>query len=238
MYLVIGTVAAYFTPAFFVAFWAMGESFIHMPQIMWPFLIGTLAGIIFDHFVLRNHETFETFEHELTHALVALLFFRSIKDFTVTRRGGQVWHSSGFGGEFGDTIIGLAPYFLPTFTLISAFIRPFLGRSAFPWFDVWIGLTFGYHLWSTVLEIRENWSYRTFVDVSGRTTHTDIGERGLLFSTIMIACLGLATHGITLALMTGGYRGIRGWWGHFGQGLKGVTIFLLQLLDTIIRKVS
>jgi hypothetical protein len=237
MSLVIGTLAAYLTPAFLTAFWAMGKVFVNVPQILWPFLLGSFIGIVFEHFVLREHGTFETFEHEMTHALVALLFFRDIKDFTVTRRGGQVWHSSGFGGEFGDTIIGLAPYFLPTFTLISTLVRPFLGRSAFPLFDIWIGLTFGYHLWSTFLEIRVNWSYRTFTDVRGKISHTDIGRQGLLFSAIMIACLGLAVHGIILALITGGFGGIRGWWAYFEQGLKQVTYFLVHVVDSFAKSI-
>jgi hypothetical protein len=103
---------------------------------------------------------------------------------------------------------------------------------------MWIGLTFGYHLWSSFLEFRENWSYRTFTDVRGRISYTDIGRQGLLFSAIMIACLGLAAYGLALALMTGGYRGIRDWWWDFGRGLRQVTIFLIQSLDTIIKKIS
>ena len=238
MYLVIGTVSAFFIPAFFTAFIGQGTILIRTPRILWPFAIGTLLGIAIDHFILRHHETIETFEHEFTHAFVAVLFLRRVDNFIVTSRGGQVWHSGGIGGEFGDDMIGLAPYFLPTFTLLSSLIRPFLGQGAFPWFDIWIGLTFGYHMWSTFDELARNWSYRTFQSVDGRTTHSDIGRRGLFYSTIVIACFGLATHGFTLALMTKGYPGVRIWGRQVGQGLKAFTIFLLELIDTIIKKVS
>ena len=42
------------------------------------FLLGFFAGVIGDQYILRRIKGFHTFEHELAHAIAALLFFRKI----------------------------------------------------------------------------------------------------------------------------------------------------------------
>jgi hypothetical protein len=141
------------------------------------------AGFILFEIIFKRLWGFSTFEHELSHALVALLFFRRIKKFKVTRfDGGYVEYTNGFGGEAGNHFIALGPYFLPTFTLLSVLVRPFFPIAWFPWFDVWIGITFSYQTMNNIEELRRNWTRERFRLAGGvQLTNTDIGTRRLYF---------------------------------------------------------
>jgi len=127
----------------------------------------------------------------------------------------------------GDDFIGLAPYFLPTFTFPSVILRPIVPLWGFPWFDLWIGFTFGYHLWSTLREIRLNWSGTSFqLAGSGEWTKTDIAQRGFIYSGLFILTFGVAIHALLLAVLEMGYRGIPVCWEQFWITTKTVTISL------------
>ena len=198
-----------------VAFLAFGGDLIGAGAIVVPFAAGVLMGIFVDQVILRRVPAIETFEHELTHALCAMLFLRRLESFVVRRDGGgAVRHRGTFGGVFGDDFIGLAPYFLPTLTLAAILVRPLLGPRWFPWFDVGIGGTFGYHLWTTVRETRGNWTGRIFPDaISGQPARSDIAERGFVYSFIFIVVFGLAVTGLLAAVLVHGYPGIGAWAG-------------------------
>jgi hypothetical protein len=210
-------------PGVTLAFIRHGGSFLTTGTIAVPFAAGLLLGIFVDQVILRRAPAIETFEHELTHALCAIVFMRRIVRFVVRRDGaGAVQHQGRFGGTLGDDVIGLAPYFLPTFTIVMTLVRPLLGPRWFPGFDVGIGGTFGFHLWTTVRETRENWTGRAFPDaVSGRVTQTDIAERGFVYSFLFIAAFGLAIAGLLAAILSQGYAGIPAWahsvWGTTSQ---------------------
>jgi hypothetical protein len=199
--------------------------------ILWSCLSGTCLGILADEFILRRIAGFETFEHEFTHAVAALMFFRRIHRFVVTRNGGGlVSHSGGLGGEIGDEFIGLAPYVLPTFTFLSALVRPFVPHEWFPWFDVWIGFTFGYHFWSTAREVRLNWTAEPFPSAgTGEWTLSDIGRRGFLYSVVFIVTTGLAIHGLLLAIILRGFQGAVSWSGD----VWSVTTQCVNLIVTL-----
>ena len=212
--LFVGLVLAAFLPGVAVAFWKVSVRLVHTDSVFLPFLLGTAAGLVIARVIGRLFPTLEVFEHELTHALVALLLFRPVTGFSARRTGGYVSHGGGPGGGPGDDLIGLAPYLLPTFTILSALARPLLGQGCFPWFDGWIGLTFGYHTLSTLRETRANWAWNLF----GRGNDeelgvTDIARRGVLYSTLFIATTTLAVHGIAAAVVLNGYRGVPAW-GH------------------------
>lgn len=121
-------------------------------------------------------------------------------------------HSGGFGGELGDHFISLGPYFLPTFTLISILLRPFLPITWFPWFDVWIGITFSYQTMNNLDEIRRNWSKEWFKSVgSGVYIETDIGHEGYIFSFIMIITLKLFLISMLMFIMVKDYSILIEW---------------------------
>lgn len=161
--------------------------------------MGVILGLLVYRYLISRWPAIATFEHELTHALVALLFFRKVTGFVVRREGtGYVRYTDGFGGSVAGHLIGLAPYFLPTFTLILVLVRP-LAIDHLPtfWYDLAIGVSFGYQAYST-------WD-------ESELSQSDIDKRGAVFSVILIAALTLVTHGLVCHMLALGYGGIGVW---------------------------
>ena len=221
---IVGTVMLVLLPGVAAAFVTIIVAFSHVPSLLVPIGAGTVLGILLDQFVIRKFPVVETFEHEFTHAVVALLFFRRITGFTVRRIGGTVAHRGRFGGVFGSDCIGLAPYILPTFTLFSVLARPYVPAGGFPWYDVWIGTTFGYHLWSMLEETRVAWTKQAFPSADGsERTQSDIGRRGYIYSGIFIATGVLLVHGLLVAVLLGGMPGVAAW----GRESWNVTVLVV-----------
>jgi len=191
-----------------------GWLFLVKTPFLWHWiLLGFAIGTILYFLVLRYARKWKTFEHEFTHAFVALLFFRRIDRFVVTgSEGGYVQHSAGFGGEFGDHLIGLAPYFLPTFSFIFALIYPFTPLKWLSWLLLLIGLTLAYHTFSTINETIQNWNKETFRQArTGKWVLSDIGRRGYIFSGLIIFVFTLLTHSIIFWLIKYGYHSLSLW---------------------------
>jgi hypothetical protein len=212
MRFLIGTLLCVLLPGVTAAFTLHVVFLAHAPTVLIPIAAGTFLGILLDHFVLHRMPVVETFEHELTHAVVALMFFRRVTGFVVKRSGGTVTYQGSFGGQFGTDFIGLAPYIFPLFTALSVIGRLFVPPAWFPWYDGWIGVTYGYHVWSSIEEVRESWTKRSFVSAgTGKVTQTDIARRGYIYSAIFIAAFTIALHGLLIALLLKGFHGLGGW---------------------------
>ena len=84
-------------------------------------------------------------------------------------------------------------------------------RQQLAWWAALVGLTFGYHLWSTLHELRHNWSSEIFTAADGSAMHTDIGRRGFVYSTIYIVTVTLGLHGLLLGIFLHGYPGAVAW---------------------------
>lgn len=197
MYLILGLLALFFLPGSAVAFW-QGVKFIAADPVRLKYLlIGTGAGTVIYLLLLRRWQYLLTFEHELTHAIMALMFFRRIEKFVVTRYdGGVVYHSGGFGGEFGNVVIQMAPYFFPTFTIIALLFQPLIPPAFVPWYIGLIGFTIVFHILSTIREIISNWTSDSFTEAnSSSTRQTDIASAGFVFSLIFIPATTLFIYG-------------------------------------------
>jgi hypothetical protein len=102
---------------------------------------GFVLYLILYIFFLHNRIAFlEVFEHELGHALVAVLFFRKIDFFFASSNLGLVNCPEG-----GNLPIVLAPYFLPVFTLPLLIIKPFVNATVYQTVDFFLGLTLAFH---------------------------------------------------------------------------------------------
>ena len=160
-----------------------------MGNLIHPFWLG--MGIYLGLFFiwLRKHGGFwETFEHELTHALFALLFFQRIEGFKATAGGGgQVQHSGRWGGNF---VIALAPYFFPTVTVVPLGLLFLVPPSVQPYVVGAVGFTLMYHILSTLREAHPRQS--------------DLTRHGLFFSYTMIVLLNLICIGLVLTLTFSG----------------------------------
>ena len=75
---IVGTVMLVLLPGVAAAFVTAMVAFSHAPSLLVPIGAGAVLGILLDHVILRKFPVVETFEHEFTHAIVALLFFRRI----------------------------------------------------------------------------------------------------------------------------------------------------------------
>jgi hypothetical protein len=200
-------------PGLMVAF---GEGMLLLasrPNIWQPLLIGFIIGLALYQLLFKRIWGFSTFEHELTHALVALFFFRRITKFVVTRHnGGYVENLQGFGGKTGNYLIALGPYFLPTFTLISVMVRPFLPAAWLPLYDVWIGITLSYQTMSNIEEMKGNWTGKLFRPAGGGAlAKTDIGKEGFIFSFIIILTLKLLFLSMLMFIVSNGYSAMPEW---------------------------
>jgi len=209
MRFLLGLLALFIIPGSALASWEALLVITRDMDLWIPLLCGVGAGIPLYFTVIKRIPVISTFEHELTHALVALLFFRRIHKFIVTsKRGGQVQYSGNFGGEFGNLLIGLAPYYLPTFTLIAVLLRPVLAAEWFPWFDGFIGATLAFHFCSTPEETKQAWTKKSFASAGDKQkTKTDIGNAGYIFAFLVIAGFGIFLIGLALQLIGSGYGG-------------------------------
>lgn len=210
MRLIILALCVFILPGSIFSFFKVAMLIFTQHSLVLTLISGIFLGALFYKFILSRSNAFTTFEHELTHALVAMLFFRKITQFISTRRsGGYVRYSSGFGGEFAEHLIGLAPYFLPTFTVMLVLARPLLPPYAFPYFDLSIGFTFAYHSISSIFELKHNWTKTPFLRAeSTEWTMSDIGSRGYVFSGIAIFTLGTLLHSYLLFVIMYKYPGI------------------------------
>lgn len=210
MYKII-LIAVYFLllPGLFSNFIHLLQNFIHSNAIFKPFLIGSGIGIPVYYLLIKNIKGFGTFEHELTHAVTALCFGGKVTQFISTKdRGGFVKYEGVKLGQFGLDIVSFAPYVLPTFTFFSVLIYPILPNNYQYYLIIWLGLTFIYHTISTSGEIVRNFTYKPFRSASGKMTRSDLGKRGLFYSTVSIITLTLIFHLIILVILIDNYHGL------------------------------
>lgn len=173
------------------------------PNVWQPLVIGFVAGTVLWCASWSRIAGLTTLEHELTRALVALMFFRRVVDIRVARdQGGHVQHEGGFGGLFGNEMIGLAPYFLPTFAVLPALLLPLAPDRWVPWVIGLVGAMLAYQVFSTAGEMRPD--------------QTDIRSRGMVYIVVLVASLSAGLHGILWHMLAGGYVGcldtIKGAW--------------------------
>jgi hypothetical protein len=127
---------------------------------------GFLCYVLLYLLVLRSGKAFaQLFEHELGHLFLAKLFWRRILRFSVdAERGkGEVAYEPG-----SNSLITLAPYYFPVFTIPLLMAKPVLYPRFDRAFDFLIGLTLAFHYVGLLREFR--------------LRQDDIKRVGLLFS--------------------------------------------------------
>lgn len=108
------------------------------------YFAGGVAGMAAIRIGMRIHRgVAETFEHELTHILFALLTFHPVSGMSINDYGGG---NMTFRGK-GNWLIALAPYFFPLASAAMMFLTVAYGRvtGLLPdWLLIGLGLAFGY----------------------------------------------------------------------------------------------
>ena len=164
---------------------------------------GGLAFLIFWLlFKKRFMYAFAVFEHELTHILIAKVFFLKTLHFEVSPRKhieGRVVVGVEGRGLFTQIIsvfFSLAPYYLPTLMLLVFAVYLFVGARLHPLFLFLIGFTAMYHLLTTFLEFGFH--------------QADIQRHGEYFSTVLILLGNIIFFGIALVVVIYGFREVPG----------------------------
>jgi hypothetical protein len=151
------------------------------------FMIGFLGYIPLWFIIFRKKYFFSTFEHELTHLLVGLIFFKKPAFFTATDGEGGV--TGMYGNNF---IITLAPYFLPTFTYLLLPLYLVIDHRFYQYYFLVLGLITSYHVFSTWQEFGFH--------------QTDITKSGKVFSCIFLAFANIFVYGILISFVIGGFK--------------------------------
>lgn len=161
-------------------------------------MIGLLCGFaayaLFMFFLIspkirHNLNWFMHFTHELTHTLVALLFFRRIEEFLVSRRDCHVKYQK---SRIGYVPITLSPYCIPIYTFMLFPFRYFGAPQYMFVFDVMIAFTYAFHI-------------HTFIKYT-RYTQSDIEGCGLIRSTAFISFVHCAVLALILSMPKGGMK--------------------------------
>lgn len=156
----------------------------HLPLFEMVFY-GMVAYLFLYFLFLRRIDSrfWQTFDHEFTHIIFALIFFKKIANFTVSAdNGGSVRH---YGNS--NFIIALAPYFVPTFALLLFVLRFIAHKNAIPYFNFSIGFLLMYDFVALIEEA--HWD------------QPDLKRHGLLFSYSAIGMFYLAITGYILTFL-------------------------------------
>ena len=176
-----------------------------------PFAAGLVPGAIVAQATLRWLPQACVLEHELTHASVGLFFGYIPTGIKISRKSGLCTHRIlvPWLVPISRPIVTLAPYFLPTITAVMAALRPAIGSSVQPWYDLGIGASLSYHAVTTMKEIRDNGAIRE-ASITDRRFGllTDFHQAGPVFSWLFVLVATIVTHSLILAVIARGYSGV------------------------------
>lgn len=149
-------------------------------------VLGFAAGSAFWMVFAKHLTVWHILEHEITHSLVGLLFFRPIRSLAADQTGGVVT----FSGQPINFVIVLAPYFLPTTSMLwlagyAVFKPEFLTT-----YLAVLGFCTGYHVTSNFQEFH--------------LKQPDIQQSGVLFSVAFCLAASLMFLGFIFAVAAAG----------------------------------
>jgi hypothetical protein len=159
------------------------------PRPVWPLLAGLgLYGLVWWRFLRRPvfGSFVSTLEHELTHAIFALVTLHKVTGLRATWwRGGHV----SFQGT-GNWLITIAPYFFPTICLFILTASLFLPAAILSPVGALLGAAIGYHITSTYRETHAGQS--------------DLKKVGWLFCLLFLSTANIISYGVLLSFCYGG----------------------------------
>lgn len=116
---------------------------VDFQPVQW-FLYGVLSYVLIYQLIRGDNITFvETFEHELGHAVLNLVWFRRFDEFLVNpKKKSHVTTRGVFNIGF---LTSLAPYYLPVFSIPLLIVKPFLSASIRHVIDFLMGFNLAFH---------------------------------------------------------------------------------------------
>lgn len=182
-------------------------------------VVGFAAYLIYMLFLIiprvrHNLNWFMKFTHELTHTLVAIVFFGKIREFVVKDRECYVSYLSGPIGYIPTT---LAPYCIPIYTLMLFPFRFTGDKDYILIFDFLIAFTYAFHL-------------HTFIKQT-RYSQTDIQGCGPARSTTFIAAVHMIIISLIVAIPKAGIANT--FYRVFYEYPKDVITKMVSYLETL-----
>lgn len=152
-----------------------------------------------------------TMEHEITHAIFAILTLHKIISVRATMgNGGEVKYE----GQ-GNWLITAAPYFFPTAALILSLLAYLLPFAGLPWPGFLLGVALGYHFVSTYRETHRDQS--------------DLKELGEPFCWMFLPAANIAIIAYLIAYAHGGSAGVNLWIVDTAQPFLAIAHWLQSL---------
>jgi hypothetical protein len=129
-------------------------------------------------------------EHEMTHALFAILTFHRVTGLRTSWRDGG--HMTYLGR--GNWLISIAPYFFPTISVMVAAVLFALPESWLTWTIGLLGVTIAYHVTSTYREIHR--------------AQEDLKKVGFPFAFAFLPAANVLWYGVVLSFACGAGEGL------------------------------
>ena len=188
------------------ALWDIVWGVAQDPAPFWPLLAGFAGYTLAWKWIFGKRWAgtgFSTLEHELTHALFALLTFHPVVGIHATwSQGGQTRFRGG-----GNWLLYIAPYFFPTLSVFIAAMRLFFDGTAALWVTGLLGASIAYHILSTWRETHDG--------------QTDFHKAGRLFSGTFLPGANVLAYGFLLGGAMDGWAGVVAYgtnvWSHTHQ---------------------
>ena len=171
------------------------------------FWISFIGATLFFYAFMKSGSFFAIYEHELTHIIWGLLFFKSPRGFSVEEDYGGVVEIEG-----GNFLIALSPYFFQTLNFIMIPLLFLLKNRFHLYYFILFGILLGYHTSST---IKESWPGQPDFRVAGK-----------LFSYVFIIFANLITYGVIFAFVQRRYEGM---WLYLKSGFIFAVEFIKKL---------
>ncbi|MBN2366651.1 MAG: hypothetical protein EH225_12145 [Calditrichaeota bacterium] len=186
------------------------------PGPLFVFASGIMAfTLLWVFFLARRGSFWSTLEHELTHALFAILFFKKINSISATRKKGGV-----IAIEGGNAIIALSPYFFPLAATIVLLIKFVLPASYQIYAVFFLGFTYQFHVISLIREFHLGQS--------------DLHLAGPVFSIIFIFFTNILFLGLILTVLSGDWKdAIAYLWNGFMLSLNYLQDAWTLVFDTV-----
>jgi hypothetical protein len=207
----VAIVALIFLPGLVYALYFVIRGIAAHPGHCLPFLAG--AGVyaaVWLALARRKVGFWTIVEHELTHALFAWATFHRVVGFSAMRSGGHMRYLGR-----GNWLIAIAPYFVPTFTLIAIVVLAVLPPKHLAVGAVVLGVTVAHHVLSTWSEAHRH--------------QTDLREVGWLWSWMFLPSINAFVLGVVLAFAAG----TRSLTAHLVH-VKGPSLAFFHLLERLL----
>ena len=155
-------------------------------------------------------ERLDTWEHEITHWLFAILTFKFGSHIEVFDKPNEKGHAGYFRSSTNSVnwLIIIGPYFFPTFTflLLPLFLVPY--EPLYPFLEFLLGWSISFHMIQNIQDVKQNWkpSEGSYTDLTTLTqrfhNQTKFSIfRSRVFAIVMIPALNLIVFSFVLLFL-------------------------------------